>query len=92
MRRALLAGAGLDDPMGDAVNRVPVVVTPDDDARTVVELMERNDVSQVPVVDDQGILVGVHLMRVIVGEALDEAIPGVGDHGVGDGGGGGGLP
>lgn len=82
VRRALLGGATLDDPIDDAMNRLPVVAGPGDGASAVVELMERNGISQVPVVDDQGILVGVHLLRAIVGEALDDAIPGIAGVGV----------
>ena len=77
VRRALLDGAVLDDPAAPHVNRLPVVATPADDAQRVAELMEVNSVSQVPVIDDQGRLVGVHLMRSIVGHRLDDAIPGV---------------
>jgi CBS domain-containing protein len=51
-----------------------VVATPDDDARRVLQLMERNGVTQIPVVDDQGRLVGLHLMNVIVSKALDRSI------------------
>jgi len=83
VRRALLAGSDLDDPIGEALNRVPVVAHPGDGSRAVVEIMERNGVAQVPVVDDQGTLVGVHLMRAIVGTALDAAIPGIADGGRG---------
>ena len=77
VRRALLAGGTLDNPIMPHVNRLPVVATPEDDAKRVARLMEVNAVSQVPVVDDQGRLVGVHLMRSIVAHALDDAIPGV---------------
>jgi UDP-N-acetylglucosamine 2-epimerase (non-hydrolysing) len=78
VRRALLAGARLEDGLARYVNRVPVVATPSDDPGRILQLMERNGVTQVPVVDDQGVLVGVHLMRAIVGRALDGAIPGAG--------------
>ena len=76
VRRALLGGAALDDELGPHVNRMPVVATPDDDAIRILQLMESNSVTQIPVIDDQGVLVGVHLMRVIVGRALDGAIAG----------------
>ena len=81
VRRALLAGASLDAPLGEALNRLPVVASPGDDAQAVVTLMERNGISQVPVVDEQGKLVGIHLMRAIVGEALDASILGLGGSG-----------
>jgi UDP-N-acetylglucosamine 2-epimerase (non-hydrolysing) len=79
VRRALLGGASLGDEVDRTMTRTPVVATPDDDARAVLQLMEHNGVTQVPVVDDQGVLVGVHLMRAIVSRTLDAAIPGLGD-------------
>ncbi|MEX2140299.1 MAG: UDP-N-acetylglucosamine 2-epimerase [Pirellulales bacterium] len=74
LRRALLGGAGLEGPIDAYITRVPVVATPEDDARRVLQLMERNGVTQIPVVDDRGRLVGLHLMNVIVSKALDRSI------------------
>lgn len=76
VRRALLAGAGLQDEITPYVNKIPVVATPAEDVQEVASLMERNGVAQVPVVDDQGVLVGVHLMSSIVRTALDQAAGG----------------
>jgi UDP-N-acetylglucosamine 2-epimerase (non-hydrolysing) len=76
VRRALLAGAELGDGVDRYMTRVPVVATPADDARKILQIMERDSITQVPVVDEQGKLVGVHVMRAIVGQALDDAIPG----------------
>jgi UDP-N-acetylglucosamine 2-epimerase (non-hydrolysing) len=73
VRRALLAGGALDDPVTPAVNRVPVTATPGQGAQEVAALMERNAVAQIPVVDDQGKLVGLHLMRAIMARTLDRA-------------------
>ena len=74
LRRALLAGAELHETIDDYFTRVPVVATPDDDVRRVLQLMERNCVTQVPVVDEGGRLVGLHSMNVIVSTALDRSI------------------
>ena len=76
VRRALLAGASLEDGISPHINRLPVTATPDDELQEVAALMERNGVAQVPVVDDQGRLVGVHLMRAIVGKSLDRVVRG----------------
>lgn len=75
LRRALLDGASLDDKVLPFANRIPVVATPEDDLSAVLGLMERNGVAQVPVLDSSGRLVGLHLMRAILGEKLDEGIP-----------------
>jgi predicted transcriptional regulator len=74
LRRALLAGADLHEKIDNYFTRVPVVAAPDDDARRVLQLMERNCVTQVPVVDEEGRLVGLHSMNVIVSKALDRSI------------------
>jgi UDP-N-acetylglucosamine 2-epimerase (non-hydrolysing) len=74
LRRALLRGAGLEESIDAYITRVPVVATPEDDARRVLQLMERNAVTQIPVVDNRGRLVGLHLMNVIVSKALDRSI------------------
>lgn len=74
VRRALLGGAGLDDGVDPHVNRLPVVATPADGMLKVAEIMERNAVAQVPVVDAQGVLVGVHLMRAIVSKSLTQGM------------------
>lgn len=78
VRRALLAGARMEDELGPHVNRIPVVATPTDEGARILQLMEQNGVTQVPVVDAQGVLVDVHLMRAIVASALDR--PTSGDH------------
>ena len=71
IRRALLRGASLDDGVSQAVARVPVVASPADDDRDLLGLMERAGVKQIPVVDENGRVVGVHLMRAIVREVLE---------------------
>lgn len=75
VRRALLGGARMDDELGPYVNRVPVVATPDDDAARILQLMELNSVTQIPVVDRDGVLVGVHLMRELVRDTLPAGAP-----------------
>lgn len=76
VRRALLGGAQLSDAIDPFVHRTPVVATPEDDAREVVAIMERNGVAQVPVVDHQGKLLGVHLMRSLtIARVFGDSIP-----------------
>jgi UDP-N-acetylglucosamine 2-epimerase (non-hydrolysing) len=77
LRRAVLAGADLKETVERYVTRVPIVATPDDDARNILALMERNSITQIPVVDDQGRLVGLHLMKVIVSKVLDRSMVGL---------------
>jgi dTDP-glucose pyrophosphorylase len=66
VRRALLGGATLDDPLGPHLTREFVVVSPGDGRAEVLELMRARRISAVPVVDAAGHPVALHL--------LDEAI------------------
>jgi dTDP-glucose pyrophosphorylase len=66
LRRALLAGATLDSPVAPCLSRRAITVGPRDDRAEVLELMSSRRVAAIPVVDDAGRPVGLHL--------LDEAI------------------
>jgi UDP-N-acetylglucosamine 2-epimerase (non-hydrolysing) len=71
VRRALISGAPLDAGIGPHMAAVPVVATTTDSPSRVLAMMEREQVTQVPIVDDAGRVVGIHLMRAIVGEVLN---------------------
>ncbi len=66
VRRALLAGAGLDDPVGPHLTRSFTAVTPRDGRADVIDLMRARHIGAVPVLDDAGRPVALHL--------LDEAL------------------
>ena len=74
VRRALLTGRDLHDSVDPHVTSLPIVATSEDEPARILELMERGGVTQIPVVDDQGRLIGLHLMTAIVGQALDSSI------------------
>jgi dTDP-glucose pyrophosphorylase len=61
IRRGLLAGMRLEDPLKAIVFRQPLVVPPEVGRDTVLQLMQANRIHQVPMVDEQRQLVGVHL-------------------------------
>jgi dTDP-glucose pyrophosphorylase len=63
IRRALLAGTTLDDPVWPILTRSYLGVTPADDRADVLELMRARRVSAIPVVDDAGCPVGLHLLH-----------------------------
>lgn len=67
VRRALLGGATLDDPVDPYVTRAPVVVRPGADRVAVLDLMRARLLSQVPEVDDDGRLVGLHVLHEVLG-------------------------
>lgn len=68
VRRALLGGADLGSPINGNVSLVPVVATPADSKEKVLALMQRAGITQVPVVDTDGHLVGMHVMRAVVSD------------------------
>lgn len=72
VRRAILGGADLDDPVDPHVNRRPLHVTLDADRAEVLDLMQARGISQVPVIDADGRIVGLHLLREnLAAEELD---------------------
>lgn len=67
LRRALLSGAGMDDPVLAYLNRSPRVVGPHTPRAHALDVMRAWSIEQLPVLDDRGRLVGLHLLREIVG-------------------------
>lgn len=67
IRRALLGGAQLSGPVLDYANNSPHVVSPTATRASVLDLMRSLRISEVPVVDDGGRLVGLHTLTDIVG-------------------------
>jgi dTDP-glucose pyrophosphorylase/CBS domain-containing protein len=67
LRRGLLAGAKLDDPVKPHVTTAAVVASPADSRAEVLDVMRARSVSQVPVVDERGRLVSIHLLRELIG-------------------------
>lgn len=67
VRRALLSGATLEDPVADHVNRSPKTASRSDGRAHVLDLMRAQSITVVPVVDDDGRLLGLHVMRELLG-------------------------
>lgn len=67
VRRAWLNGQSLDDPAALLVQTAPLTVAPDESRSAILELMQARGISQVPVVDGEGRLCGLHLMREFLG-------------------------
>lgn len=61
VRRGLLRGLEMSSPIEKIVHRDPLVVTPQMAREAVLQLMQVNKIHQLPVVDDQRRVVGLHL-------------------------------
>src|SRR5258708_38310101 len=62
LRRAMLSGATLDDGIGPHVHRTFTSVEQDVRRVDVLDLMRALRISEVPILDKEGQLVGLHLM------------------------------
>ena len=67
IRRALLKGRGLEDPVADCMARDVRTVPPDVSRNDVLDLMQACWLEQIPIVDERHRLVGVHLLHEILG-------------------------
>ena len=67
VRRALLGGAAMDDPVAPYVSEQPVTVRPDAGRAAALDLMRARTISQVPEVDRDGRLRGLHLLHEVIG-------------------------
>lgn len=68
-RRALIAGAPLDSPVSKHANRSFLSVDEGRSRAQVLELMQARRLTQVPIVDGEGLLVGLHTLHDILGTA-----------------------
>ncbi|MBT8494510.1 MAG: CBS domain-containing protein, partial [Deltaproteobacteria bacterium] len=67
LRRALLSGATLDDPVEPHSVKSFFSVAPTTGRSDVLDLMRARQIFQVPVLDDEGRAVGLHLMHEVLG-------------------------
>ncbi|MEO5966233.1 MAG: nucleotidyltransferase family protein [Candidatus Limnocylindrales bacterium] len=63
VRRALLGGAALGDAIAGILTRSPVAVAPGESRAAVLELMRARRISAIPVIDERGVPVGLHLLH-----------------------------
>lgn len=67
VRRALLKGASLESPITPHIHRDFTAVGPNAERAEVLDLMRARQLNQVPIVDSAGKLLGIHLLREIIG-------------------------
>lgn len=61
IRRGLLKGLVMSSPIDKVINRKPLVVPPGMTRGSIVQLMRANKIQQIPIVDEQHHVVGLHL-------------------------------
>jgi dTDP-glucose pyrophosphorylase len=67
VRRALLRGFGFESPIGPHIERKFVSVGPEFGRAQVLDLMQARQIQQIPVLSTDGTLLGLHLMRELIG-------------------------
>lgn len=67
VRRALLRGVALSAPVSEAMQQHFTSVGPDEGRAEVLDIMKARAFTQIPVVDESGRLVGLHLLKDIIG-------------------------
>lgn len=67
IRRAILAGASLEDTASKFMSRRFTAVSPSTSRAEVLDLLRARLLGQIPIVDESGRLVGLHLLREILG-------------------------
>ncbi len=66
IRRAFLKGYSLNSFIDDVVNRNPLAVPPEIGRELVLQLMKINKIHQLPIVDGEGVVVGLHVWESII--------------------------
>jgi dTDP-glucose pyrophosphorylase len=75
IRRAFLKGLTLDSIIDDIIHKTPLAVPPDISRDLVLQLMKINKIHQLPIVDHEGIAIGLHVWDYIIEtEAVDNMI------------------
>lgn len=72
IRRAFLRGLNLDSTIDEVINTKPLIVPPEMSRDVVLQLMQMNKLHQLPVVDGEGFVVGLHAWDSIVTPAALE--------------------
>ena len=66
VRRAILKGLSLDEPVSTVMNRQPVTVSLGADMQGIRQLMLRHELKQIPVLDELGRVVDIVMMSTLL--------------------------
>lgn len=67
VRRGILAGIEMSAPVERVMNIKPRIATPDDDSAALIGMMRRHVIHQMPLLDSQGVVVGLARLDDLVG-------------------------
>ncbi|HAR97332.1 MAG TPA: hypothetical protein DCS11_00195 [Syntrophus sp. (in: bacteria)] len=70
LRRAILQGTGLEARLDSYLQRKFISVSDQSGRAEVLDLMQARGISQIPIVDDAGRLIGLHTLHAILGSTL----------------------
>lgn len=66
IRRGILKGVSLDSPVERVMNRDPIIAHPGDGQERITGVMMLRDIRNIPLVDSEGQLVGLEVLRELV--------------------------
>ena len=72
IRRGILAGADLDDKVEKIMKRDPIKITNELDKKTIKFMMRANSLLQLPIVDKNNKIIGLHLWNDYFNKELKE--------------------
>ncbi len=62
IRRGILDGVGLEDPVSTVMTEDPITSSPQEDRQSLVNTMRARRIHQIPLVDDKGRVVGIEVL------------------------------
>ncbi len=75
IRRAFLKGVKLDGIIDDVIHRNPLAVPPEISQDLVLQIMKINKIHQLPIVDQDGVVVGLHVWdSILAPKAIENMI------------------
>ena len=66
IRRGILRGVSLDQPVSKTLNANPTSARADDDRETIAALMQEREIHQIPLLDEEGCVVGMEAIDAII--------------------------
>ena len=68
IRRGILKGLTLDSPITEILNSNFISVEADKNRDEIIEIMKVNDINQIPIINEEGKLIGLHLLNEFIGK------------------------